>query len=64
MTNVHVILTVDKLQNKAEGILHLSGIEIFAHCIKDDMYAAIDGLADKLDKQIIKHKEKISDHRR
>jgi putative sigma-54 modulation protein len=63
MSNVHVVLTVDKMQQKAEGILHLSGTEIFADCSKDDMYAAIDGMADKLDKQLIKHKEKISKHR-
>jgi len=63
MTNVHVVLTVDKLQQKAEGILHVSGSEIFANCTEDDMYAAIDGLTDKLDRQVIKYKEKISSHR-
>lgn len=63
MTIVHVVLTVNKLQQKAEGILHVSGTEIFADCTDGDMYAAIDGLTDKLDRQVIKHKEKISSHR-
>lgn len=64
MTNVHVVLEVDKLNQKAEAVLHMSGAEIFADCSKDDMYAAIDGLTDKLDRQILKHKEKISSHRK
>jgi len=64
MTNVHVVLEVEKLNQKAEAVLHMSGAEIFANCTKDDMYAAIDGLTDKLDRQILKHKEKISRHRK
>ncbi len=63
MTNVHVVLEVDKLDKKAEAVLHMSGTEIFANCTKNDMYAAIDGLSDKLDRQILKYKEKISRHR-
>lgn len=63
MTNVHVVLTVDKLEQKAEGILHVSGSEIFADCSSNDMYNAIDGLTNKLDRQIIKHKEKMKSHR-
>jgi putative sigma-54 modulation protein len=59
ITNVHVVLTLEKLQQVAEAKIHLSGGEIFANAQHDDMYAAIDGLIDKLDRQIIKHKEKL-----
>ena len=62
MTDVHVILTVEKLRHKAEATLHVSGNDLFADTISDDMYAAIDGLMDKLDRQLLKHKEKLTDH--
>lgn len=63
VTDVHVILTVEKLVQKAEATLQLSGAKIFAEDHQEDMYAAIDALVDKLDRQILKHKEKISSHR-
>jgi len=56
--DVNVILTVEKLSKKVEANVHLSGKDIFCECSDEDMYAAIDLLADKLDRQIIKHKEK------
>ncbi len=59
MTNVHVVLSVEKLQQRAEATIHVSGAEIFADADCDDMYAAIDALTDKLNRQLIKHKEKI-----
>lgn len=59
MTNAHVILTLEKLLKVAEAKIHLSGGEIFANAQHEDMYAAIDGLFDKLDRQVIKHKEKL-----
>lgn len=62
VTNVHVILTVDKLDHKAEATLHVSGADLYADCEERDMYAAIDGLIDKLDRQVKKHKEKVTDH--
>lgn len=62
INNVHVILNVEKLNQKAEATLHLSGGEVFATSEHSDMYAAIDGLIDKLDRQVIKHKEKIKRH--
>ena len=58
ITNVHVVLTVEKLVRRAEATLHTSGAEIFADSTHEDMYAAIDALVDKLDRQIVKHKEK------
>jgi len=62
VTNVHVILSVEKLRQKAEATIHVTGNNIFAECEDEDMYAAIDALVDKLDRQIRKHKEKITDH--
>lgn len=62
ITNTHVILSVDKLQQKAEATLHVSGADLFAEAASEDMYAAIDGLASKLDRQLIKHKEKHRNH--
>lgn len=59
ITNAHVILNVEKLQQIAEAKLNVSGGEVFANAQHEDMYAAIDGLIDKLDRQIIKHKEKL-----
>jgi putative sigma-54 modulation protein len=59
INNVHVILDVEKLVQKAEATLHVNGGEIFATADHQDMYAAIDGLIDKLDRQVIKHKEKM-----
>ncbi|MDT3718547.1 ribosome hibernation-promoting factor, HPF/YfiA family [Pseudomonas oryzihabitans] len=58
ITNVQVILEVDKLKQKAEATLHVAGAAVVANSEHDDMYAAIDLLADKLDRQLIKHKEK------
>lgn len=63
VTNVHVILSVEKLAQKAEANMHVSGAEIFADSTHEDMYAAIDSLVDKLDRQLIKHKEKMKNHR-
>ncbi len=62
VTNVHVVLSVEKLRKKAEATLHVSGANLFANAEDEDMYAAIDALADKLDRQIKKHKEKIQEH--
>lgn len=62
ISNVHVILNVEKLNQKAEATIHLQGAEIFANAQHTDMYAAIDGLIDKLDRQVIKHKEKQKRH--
>ena len=61
ITNVHVILSVEKLKQRAEATIHISGAEVFADADSDDLYAAIDKLTDKLDRQILRHKEKTED---
>ncbi len=63
VTNVHVILSVEKLQKKAEATVHVAGADVFADAVHEDMYAAIDALIDKLDRQVIRHKEKVKSHR-
>jgi putative sigma-54 modulation protein len=63
VTNVHVILSIEKLNRKAEATVHVAGADVFADSVHEDMYAAIDGLIDKLDRQVLKHKEKIKSHR-
>jgi putative sigma-54 modulation protein len=62
MTDIHCILTVEKLQHKAEATIHVGGGTIHALATEPNMYAAIDILVDKLDRQIKKHKEKLTDH--
>jgi len=61
--DVNVTLTVQKLDQKIEANVHLSGKDIHVQCHDADMYAAIDGMVDKLDRQIIKHKEKAKESR-
>ena len=62
--DVNVILSVDKLKQKAEVTVHLSGKDVFVEAIDEDLYAAVDSLADKLDRQIQKYKQKVQDHHR
>ena len=62
VSDVHCILTVEKLQHKAEATINVNGGTIYADSIEEDMYAAIDGLIDKLDRRVRKHKEKLVDH--
>jgi len=56
--DVNVIMSVEKLEQKVEATVHVRGKDIFCESCAPDMYAAIDGLVDKLDRKIIKHKEK------
>jgi putative sigma-54 modulation protein len=62
MTDIHCVLTVEKLQHKAEATIYVGGGTIHAEQIEPNMYAAIDILVDKLDRQVKKHKEKLTDH--
>ena len=61
--DVNVVLSVDKLRQQISANLHVSGKEIHAECVEADMYAAIDALADKLDRQVLRHKEKRNGNR-
>lgn len=56
--DAHVILSVEKLVQKAEVTLHVRGKDIHCECIGQDLYAAIDLLVDKLDRQVLKYKGK------
>ncbi|WP_027859322.1 ribosome hibernation-promoting factor, HPF/YfiA family [Marinobacterium jannaschii] len=63
ITNVQVTLSVEKQHQQAEADVHVAGGQVFATSQHENMYAAIDGLIDKLDRQIIKHKEKLKTHK-
>ena len=56
------LLTVEKMVQRPEATVHIAGGDLFAHAESEDMYAAIDALADKLDRQLIKHKQKHRGH--
>ena len=60
--DVHCTLTVEKLRHRAESTVSVRGSTIHAYAVEDDMYAAIDALADKLDRRVRKHKERVRDH--
>ena len=60
---IHVILTVEKLRQKAEATIDVAGTRLYADETREDMYSAIDLLTDKLDRQLIRHKEKQKNHR-
>lgn len=61
--DVTVVLSVEKLRQKAEGSVHLSGKDVFVECEDDNLYVAIDSMIEKLDRQIVKHKEKFAARR-
>jgi putative sigma-54 modulation protein len=58
ITKIDITLTVEKQRQKAEGNAHVAGADVHASAEHSDMYAAIDALADKLDRQLVKHREK------
>lgn len=62
VSDVHCILKVEKLRHTAEATVSVNGGRIYADATEEDMYAAIDGLVDKLDRQVRKYKEKLGDH--
>lgn len=64
VTDVRVLLSVDNLKEKdrrqrAECTIRVKGGELFAESAHEDMYAAVDELIDKLDRQVVRHKDKI-----
>jgi len=67
VVDVSVLLSVEKLKEKerrqkAEVTLHSKGKDIFVETSHEDLYAAIDQLMDKLDRQVVRHKDKVQDH--
>ncbi len=64
--SVHWVLRLEKLENTAEATIHVGGRTnpIHADAMAEDMYAAIDVLIDKLDRQVRRHKDKVTDHHR
>ncbi len=62
ITNVQVTLSVDNKNQQAEATVQIAKGELFAKAVNEDLYAAIDSLIDKLDRQLIKHKEKLHNH--
>jgi putative sigma-54 modulation protein len=62
VTDVHCILKVEKLRHTAEATVSVNGGTLFADATEEDMYAAIDALTDKLERQVRKYKEKLGDH--
>lgn len=62
VTHADVVLNVEKLRHKVEATLRMAGAELFAAAESEDMYAAIDALTDKLDRQLRKHKGKLHNH--
>jgi len=60
--SIRVILNVEKLQQLAEATVNVGGRTLFATVTATDMYASIDGLVDKLDRQIRRRKDRITNH--
>lgn len=61
--DISMILSVEKLKQKAEANVHIRGKNIFVEAADADMYASLDSLADKLDRQLLRHKEKNESYR-
>ena len=63
LIDARVILTANKLKQKAEVTLHVRGKDLHCQSEEDDLYAAIDLLTDKLDRQVLRYKDKLCDKR-
>jgi putative sigma-54 modulation protein len=67
VVDVKVLLTVEKQKEKekrqrAECNIHVKGSDMFAESAHEDLYAAVDDLVDKLDRQVVRHKDRLQDH--
>jgi putative sigma-54 modulation protein len=60
--DMNAVLSIDNIRQKAEITLHVRGKDIHVESVDDDLYAAIDSLIDKLDRQVIRYKDKRQDH--
>jgi putative sigma-54 modulation protein len=59
-----VTITVEKYRHKTEVLLKVDGMLIQAEGITGDVYSSIDEVAEKLERQIKKYKEKLVSHRK
>ena len=62
LVDVHINFKIENKKHFAEAAIQLNKQKLFATAISDDMYVTIDHLVDKLDRQLIKHKEKVTNH--
>ena len=62
LIDIHCVLTVEKLRHRAEATVNLKGTKLFADATEEDMYKSIDLMLDKLDRQVKRHKSKLTDH--
>ncbi|MEA1062532.1 ribosome hibernation promoting factor [Apirhabdus apintestini] len=62
INQVYIVLKVEKVAHLADATLHVNGGELHASAEGQDMYAALDGLLDKLARQLNKHKDKLKQH--
>lgn len=63
INSIHVVFSIEKLVQIVEATVSINKAQIHAHAESEDMYSSIDALIDKLDRQLVKHKEKIQEHR-
>ncbi|MFT5112797.1 MAG: putative sigma-54 modulation protein [Parasphingorhabdus sp.] len=63
VTDTHVVLLVEKNRHNAEATINGKGLNFHATAEADDMYSAIDAMISKLDRQLLRHKEKNTSHR-
>ena len=64
LNSIDVVLHVEKIHHRAEATVNAKGVTLHAHADSENMYATIDDLTDKLDSQVRKHKEKVTNHHR
>jgi len=67
VVDISVRLSVDNLKEKerrqrAGATVHVKGKDIFIEETHEDLYAAIDQLADRLDRQVMRYKTRVQDH--
>jgi putative sigma-54 modulation protein len=67
VVDVKVLLSIEnqtekERRQKAECSIHVKGSDMFAECAHEDMYAAVDELVDKLDRQVVRHKDRLQNH--
>lgn len=63
INSINVVFDIEKIQQSAEATIHVAKTELHASSKSDNMYSSIDALVEKLDRQLIKHKEKLQNHR-